>query len=128
MPARFTLDHERRLVESHVWGALNGQELLDHMSAMRRLFDDGTLDGSWTQVADFSEVATTDDFSVEAVRDLARSNPWPPESRRIIIAPMTVVFGLGRMYQLLIGDPSESVSVVRTRAEALDRLSLDPTR
>jgi hypothetical protein len=98
------------------------------MSAIRRLFDDGTLDGSWTQLADFSDVTTPDDFSVEAIRDLARSNPWPPECRRIIIAPATVIFGLGRMYQLLIGDPSESVAIVRTRAEALERLSLDLTR
>jgi hypothetical protein len=128
MPAGFTLDHERRLVDSRAWGVLSSQDMLDHLGAIRVLFRDRTIDGTWSQVADLSEVTTTDDLDVETVRDLARANPWPAASRRVIIAPMTVIFGLSRMYQLLIGDTGETVAVVRTRTEALERLELDATR
>ena len=126
MAVGFTLDHERRLVDSRASGVLKGAEMLGHMAAIRELFDDGVLDASWSQVADFSEVTVLSDPLGDAVQDLARGNPWPRECRRVVVAPMTAVFGLSRMYQQLTGDTDQSIAVVRTRAEALELLALDP--
>ena len=125
MPAEFRLDHGKRLVESRAVGVLTGTDLLEHMVAIRTLFEDGTLDATWSQLADFTEVTAVGEPLGYAVPDLARSNPWPRECRRVIIAPMTAIFGLSRMYQLLTGDPDQSIAIVRTRAEALELLAHD---
>jgi hypothetical protein len=99
--------------------------MLDHMAAIRALFEEGNLDATWSQIADFTEVTMLGEPLGDAVLDLARSNPWPRECRRVVIAPMTAIFGLGRMYQLLTGDPDQNIAVVRTRAEALELLAHD---
>jgi hypothetical protein len=126
VPASFRLDHAKRLVETRGTGVLTGSDLLDHMAAMRALFDAGSLDATWGQIVDFTDITGVGEPLGDTVEHLARSNPWPRECRRVVIAPMTAIFGLSRMYQLLTGDPDQSIAVVRTRAEALELIALDP--
>lgn len=99
--------------------------MLDHMAAVRALFEEGNLDATWSQIVDFTGVTEVGEPLGDTVKDLARANPWPRECRRVIIAPMTAIFGLSRMYQLLTGDTEQNITIVRTRAEALDLLALD---
>ncbi len=109
-------------------GELTGSDLLDHTVAMRALFEAGNLDATWSQIIDFTGVTKLGEPLGDLVVDLARTNPWPRECRRVFIAPMTAIFGLSRMYQLLTGDPEQNITVVRTRAEALELLALDRAR
>jgi hypothetical protein len=61
---------------------------------------------------------------VTAVRELARNGPWPKSSRQVIVAPVTVIYGVSRMYQLL-GASDEALAVVEAEAEALEFLTPD---
>ena len=126
MPASFTLDRPRRLVYSRAWGALREQDLLQHADSVRTLFDNGTLDGTWSQLADFSDVTSFDEVSSNGIRKLAERNPWPRTTRRVVLAPSALAFGLGRMYQLMLGaGESDRLQVVRTEAEALALLDAE---
>jgi hypothetical protein len=93
-------------------------------AGIRQLFADGTLDAEWSELVDFREVTRTDMIPTAAVRELARNSPWPKSSRRVIVAPVTVVYGVSRMYQLL-GASDEALAVVKTEAEALEFLTAD---
>jgi hypothetical protein len=124
MPADYSLDRIRRVVLSRAWDALSEQDLVEHVRLMHDLFADGSLDATWSQIADFSEVTTVGEISSAGVRSLAAQNPWPKTARRVLIAPVTVVFGLSRMYQLLTGAEDEHLTVVRTEEEALSFLGL----
>ena len=120
MPASFTLDTPRRLVRSRAWGALSERELLQHADNVHALFDNGTLDSSWSQLADFSDVTSFDEVSSDGIRQLAERNPWPRDSRRVVLAPSPIAFGLSRMYQLMLGSvEGDRLQVVRTEADAL---------
>jgi hypothetical protein len=97
---------------------------VEHVRLMHDLFADGSLDATWSQIADFSEVTTVAEISSAGVRSLAAQNPRPKTARRVLIAPATVVFGLSRMYQMLTGAENEHLTVVRTEEEALSFLGL----
>lgn len=66
-----------------------------------------------------SGITNLAELTTEGIRRLAESNPWPPASLRVFIAPRDEMYGLGRMYQALAGAESENMRVVRSGAEAL---------
>ena len=98
---------------------LSDDDLVDHRNRIKGLFDIGTLDASWAQVADFTDVASFAAVSTEGIRRLAEGNPWPKVSLRVIVAPQNESFGLARMYQLLGSEAADTVHVVRRTDEAL---------
>jgi hypothetical protein len=118
MPAEFELDREGCVVRSRAWGNLTEDDLARHVQAMRELFESGTLDATWAQVCDFSSITSVAELTTEGVRRLAKSNPWPLEALRVIVAPNDEMYGLGRMYQAMAVGDSEHFLVVRSAAEA----------
>jgi hypothetical protein len=57
--------------------------------------------------------------SPSTMRDIALSPPFFSEqSVQVFVAPETAVFGMARMYQLLIQEKRPNMIVVRTLAEA----------
>ncbi|MES2524845.1 MAG: hypothetical protein V4617_19260 [Gemmatimonadota bacterium] len=124
MPFAYTLDQSRRIVRSRAWGAVDVQDLSDHLEEMRALFADGTLDGRWRQLADFSGAESFEDVSTSGIRHVAAFNPWPPTSRRVILAPQPEAYGLARMYQLLLGADDNQLTIVRAEDEAQALLNL----
>ena len=119
MPADFELDTVERTVRSRAWGVVTDGDLFNHVERIRALFDQGILDSTWAQVADFSAVERFDLISSEELRRLAARNPWPKGSLRAIVLPSDLGFGLGRMYEMLCGTGGENVRVVRSKADAL---------
>jgi hypothetical protein len=87
------------------------------------LFEQGILDATWAQVADFSPAERCDHIASEEIRRLAACNPWPRGSLRALVLPSNLGFGLGRMYEMLCGTQVENVCVVRSKADALAWLS-----
>ena len=118
MPADIELDYENRLVRSRAWGVLTANDLLGHVEQMRQMFDAGTLDAGWTQLADFREVNGVE-VSTDSIKQFVRLNPWPAQARRALVAPQDLVFGLARMYELSSGQKGENVSIFRSLDEAL---------
>ena len=123
MPADFALKPENHIVCSRCWGLVTDDDLLGHMEELRVLFNDGTLDSRWRQVADFSGTESYAGISAEGIRRLAKQNPWPLGSWRALIAPSDVIFGFGRMYQLVGEEKGDFVGVVRSEEEALTWIS-----
>lgn len=119
MPWEFELDRVARVVRSRAWGIFTDNDLLTHLERMQELFADETLDSTWGQVADLSDVESFRDVSYKGLCRQASLNPWPKGSLRLVIAPMDIGFGLSRMYQLLCEDRGEDVRIVRSEAEAL---------
>ena len=128
MPFEVKLDSETRVVRSRGFGVFTDDDLLNHLEIMRELFADGTLDSTWAQVADFSDVESFHDVSSEGIWRQATLNPWPKVSFRAVIAPMEVAFGLARMYQLLCEEKGENVRIVRSEAEALAWITQEKVR
>lgn len=119
MPAEFELDFVNRIVRSRAWGEVTDGDLLIHLERIRELFSDETLDPTWTQIADFAATEILDGLSDNGLRRLAKQNPWPEGSWRALIAKSDLMFGLGRMYQLLGETKGDYVGVVRSEEEAM---------
>lgn len=125
MPVAFELDKGKRLVRTRGWDLVTAGDLQALSAGIRQLFADGTLDAEWSELVDFRAVTRTDMIPTEAVRAIARNSPWPKSSRRVIVAPVTVVYGVSRMYQLMSASDDQALAVVRTEAEALEFLAAD---
>jgi hypothetical protein len=118
MPAEFELDRSGCVVRSRAWGNLTEDDLARHVQGLRELFENGTLDATWAQVSDFSNVTSVAELTTDGVRRLAKSNPWDPEALRVFIVPTDELYGLSRMYQAMAVGDSGSMRVVRSAAEA----------
>lgn len=122
MPADFELKRDARIVRSRAWGVVTNEDLLRHMARIVELFNNGTLDSTWSQLADFSSAEDLGGLSVTGIQDLATRNPWPKGSYRAIVTPRLADYGLARMYQLfgdtVDGEKSQYLRVFRSAAEA----------
>lgn len=118
MPVVFSLDRSQRVVFTHATDDVTMPELIAHSDALRACFASGEIDGTWAQVSDFREVTHANGVSAQDIRELADINPFPPEVPRVMIAPFSVVFGLGRMYELLAECNGDHNAIVRTTEEA----------
>ncbi len=123
MPAECELDFTNRVVRTRGWDLVTAGDLFALSTRIETLLADGTIDAGWRELVDFRQVTRTEFIPTEAVRELARSNPWPKSARRVIVAPVNVVFGVSRMYQLLTASGDAQIAVVRTEAEALEFLA-----
>lgn len=115
MPASFTIDHERRLVLSRAWGVVEDGDL---QANQREVAADPRFEPGYSQLYDFSEV-TEVRATNEGVRGLVRTSVFARDSRRAIVAPSDIVFGMVRMYELT-GDLDPRVfRVFRNIGEAM---------
>jgi hypothetical protein len=117
MPSFYKIDKERRLVLTTVSGVFLPADAISHQ---QKLGKDPDFDSSFSQIADFTHV-TQFEFSGEDVRQFAQRSIFSPNSRRALIVPNEVAFGLGRMYEILRGlEGEKGIRVFRTLEEALD--------
>ena len=78
-------------------------------------------------IFDFTAV-TSFDVSSASIRSLANASPLIPDVAcpRVVVAPATHIFGMSRMFQILGENSRPSLTVVRSMAEALAAIGLDP--
>ena len=122
MPGAFEIDTANEIVFGHVTGNLVEAELFTLQDALR---SDPAFKPHFRQLIDFTAV-TEADVSTEAVRRLAIGNPFGPGARRAFVAPLPLVFGLARMFEMLIEQGRDEVQVFRELPEARRWLGLDP--
>lgn len=118
MPVDCELDRDARIVRVRAWGELEEEEIANYQARIRGHFMDGTIDATWVQVADFSAGTRVGGLTAAAIQRLAQSSPWPRGSSRIFIAPTPVMYGLGRMFQILAADEDKGLTVVHSASEA----------
>jgi hypothetical protein len=128
MPFDIELRPAERTVYTRVSGALTDAELLGHMARIAALFRDGTLDGDWAQIVDFTQVEHVDGISSAGVRRAAEGHPWPQYAVRGFVVSTDEQFGLARMYQSL-GDPKTAdLCLTRSPAEAREIVARERVR
>lgn len=117
MPAYFKIDKERRLVMSTWSDVVTRAEAFAHQENLRKHPDFGP---SFSQLVDLSH-ATRMEFTREDVERFARASIFSPNSRRAILAPANLVFGLARMFEILRDTEGEKgIRVFRNLDDALE--------
>jgi len=117
MPQFYKIDKERRLVLSTGSGVFSRADAAAHMEKLLR---DPDFDPNYSQIADFTQVAKIE-LSAKDVHELAQRSVFSPQSRRALIVPNEVAYGLGRMFEMLRENQGEiGIRIFRNLEEALD--------
>ncbi|ABF40907.1 hypothetical protein Acid345_1906 [Candidatus Koribacter versatilis Ellin345] len=119
MPVKVEVDRSRRLAKRTYIGVVTASELLDSIHEYRSAPE---FDPSFNELMDFREVDRID-ASIDDIRLCAlRAVPFANTSKRVILAPQPLVFGLARMYQIIGEDIHPNVYVVKTEEDAFRTL------
>lgn len=115
MPASSAIDSHQRLVTTRVTGYAT---FADIDVEQKRLVGDPEFDPGYDHLFDLSGVADVQ-LSLDEIRELASVKLFSERSRRAVVAPANLLYGLSRMYQGFRGLGPESLRVFRTTEEAL---------
>ncbi len=95
---------------------MNRTDLTDHGERLRA---DPDFKPHFRQLWDLTEI-TKSELSYAELTGMAKISVFAPTSRRAILAPVDVVFGMARMFQMLKESEGETgIRVFRQRSEAL---------
>ncbi|MGH7670030.1 MAG: hypothetical protein ACRENQ_11120, partial [Gemmatimonadaceae bacterium] len=75
------------------------------------------------QFMDYREVTGYKGDSADIHR-LAKSNPFAPDSRRVLVATADLTFGMGRMYQVMLKGGGDTFHVCRDLDEGFEWVGL----
>jgi hypothetical protein len=115
VPVIISIDHEQRLAKRTYSGVVTSHDLLD---SIREYRSTPGFDPSYDELMDF-RAAEKIEAPVEDIRQCAITPvPFSNDTKRVILAPQELIFGLARMYQILGEDIHPNISVVRTLEEA----------
>jgi hypothetical protein len=122
----YQIDRTQGVIFTRCHGTL---EAADMWSIADRLRSDPDFDVHQRQLIDLTEmVGMTASF--RAIRNFAENrngDPFSGHSRRAVVAPRNLAYGLARMYEALReGKEQGKFRVFRTMAEARDWLGLQP--
>jgi hypothetical protein len=118
LPADVELLPVERILLTRAWGALVDEDIVDHMVRTAAMFRDGTLDGDWAQIVDFTAVADVDGITTAGIRRAAEGNPWPRYAVRVFVVSTDEQFGLARMYQAMGRRKTDDLNLTRSAEEA----------
>jgi hypothetical protein len=115
MPVVLKIDPHRRVVHSTFYGKITDAELLGHG---KRIASDPDFNPQFADIVDFSDV--TDPAITESAIAALAANPslFSSSAMHIVIAPVAVMFRLGRKFKELAQSSRPNFHVVKTRAEA----------
>lgn len=92
----------------------------DSVAHKEELLKDPDFDPSYAQIADFTQV-TKFELSAEDIQELAQVSVFSPQSRRALVVPSDVSYGLARMFGTLRETEGENeLGVFRSVEEALN--------
>ncbi|MGH7650281.1 MAG: hypothetical protein ACREMS_00410 [Gemmatimonadaceae bacterium] len=114
MPATYTIDRERQLVMSRIWGPATEAEVLDHNQQLKT---DPLFDPTFRQFADMTDV-TEILVSTDTIEQTAHDTFFAPGVRRAFVAKEDACYGMARMYALYAESLGQLVHVFREAAEA----------
>jgi hypothetical protein len=110
----YRIDRALRVVRSRGWGTLSTDDLQDYTS---RLLADPAFDPDYRSLADLSEVTRVEIDQV-ALSHAAWMPSFTPGTRRAVIAPTDLVYGLARMFATHSERFGQVVHVFRHRSDA----------
>lgn len=122
MPARYTIDKAQRTVFMTIRGKL---DMADVRDVVGRLIQDPDFDPVFQELVDARDMTLPNLFYEDFQSISDHVDPFSHQSRRAIVAPEGVLYGIARMYQLIRG--GENTRVFSSRDEALAWLGLEET-
>jgi hypothetical protein len=114
LPATYTIDSDRKLVVSRIWGAATEDEIFDHG---QRLRNDPQFKPDFRQLVDMSEL-TEILIGREVIRDASRNQFFSPGVRRALVANTDAAFGMARMYAIASEAAGQTIEVFRDKKTA----------
>ena len=114
MPISYRIDRERRLVVSRPHGVVRDEDMIAHQKALAA---DPDFDPTFDQLIE-PEGVTVFQVSTAAYRRLAAESPFREGSRRAVVAPTEMGYGLSRMFEMRTASSGSLVRVFRTAKEA----------
>jgi hypothetical protein len=114
MGMSYTIDQARRIVRSRGWGVVSSRDLLDLTS---RLLADPAFDPTFRGLTDLSDV-TEVRVETPAMVESASTPTYIPGTRRAVVAPSDVAFGMARMFASYAERSGQEVRVFRAMREA----------
>jgi len=121
MPIGFTIDPRRRLVVTRYHGALTAHDAVEWTD---RVTADPRFDPTYDHLCSFEDVTgtTLDGAGVRLASDLS---PFVQAARRAFIVRSELLYGLGRMFQLVGDESPESHQLFGDVESALHWLAQD---
>ena len=124
MAFELEFDETARVIRVSFTGPLSDEDLLAGYHALHRARADC---GPCSCIIDYTHVTTAVDVSNEMIRKIVGMPPTGPQDcPQISVAPADVVYGLGRMFQLLSSETRPNLRIVRTMDEAYRLLGVEP--
>jgi hypothetical protein len=115
VPIEYTIDVEKRLVESTITGEVSVDEAL---SFWRQLPKDPRYQPDFRSLSDYTRAAPFK-ATGEDIWRLAEALPIAPGARRAILVASDLHYGFGRIVESVRGAPGIAIAVFRDRAEAI---------
>lgn len=122
MPSSYFIDPVRRLVIISADGVLTGAELL---AEQRHLASEPLFQRDFSQLFDLTQV-TEARISADDIRTMAATTAFGPAARRALIVAEPLLYGLSRMFQLMLDDRGGMLRIFTDRNEAEEWLGLRP--
>jgi len=109
LPASYTIDGDRRIVFSRIWGTATEDEVREHGLRLR---NDPEFQPDFRQLLDLSDL-TEILVGSEMVRNAARDQFFSPGVRRALVATSDAAFGMARMYAIASEHAGQTIQVFR---------------
>lgn len=113
MPISYEIHAERSLVICHVSGVLSGEELLDHY----RTLQDEPLGPEYQQLAHLGDLIDVSASPLE-LKEAAAMQVFEPGSKRAIVAPDDLAYGMARIFAAYGALADQNISVFRSLEQA----------
>jgi hypothetical protein len=94
MPYSLSIDRDRQLVTTTVWGEFTVADVLEHQHALTH---DPAFDPEFAQILDLTRV-TKMSIDSEGIRTVAARRIFSPTARRAIVAGTPEAYGMARMF------------------------------
>jgi len=120
VPASYSIDVDRKIVMTRIWGAATEDEIRDHG---QRLRNDPEFRPEFRQLVDMSDL-TEIKVGSGLIMNASRNQFFSPGVRRAVVANSDAAFGMARMYAIASENAGQTIEVFRDKkaAEAwLDR-------
>ncbi|MEA2762975.1 MAG: hypothetical protein QOD47_2259 [Gemmatimonadaceae bacterium] len=120
MPATYTIDSDRKLVTSRLWGAVSEEELYDHNARLRT---DPAFVPDYRQLVDMTGL-TEILIRTKVINQTSIDQFFSPGTPRAFVASSDATFGMARMFQLQAEGAGQTIEVFRELCKAEEWLGL----
>ncbi len=122
MPFTYTIDPNRKLVTSRLWGAVSEEELHEHN---QRLRTDPAFVPEYRQLVDMTGL-TEILVSTKMISQTSMDHFFAPGTKRALVASSEAAFGMARMFALQSEGGGQTIEVFRDLHKAEEWLGLGP--